>query len=435
VQSLYLLGLNHATAPLELREQFAFDAPRRSAILRDLRERFGSCEAVILCTCNRVELYVAKDAQGSPRQNELAEFFAELRAIPLARLEPHLYHKADRHAVQHLFSVAASLDSMVVGETQILGQVRQAYQEAQEAGAAGTILHPLFQRAVSVGKQVIRETSLAEGRLSVASIAVDHAHRIFDVFSDKTVLNIGAGKMAGLLLANLAALGPRKLLVCNRDAAKAVSLAGRYSADVVPFNRLAEHLADADIIVSSTGSESPIITRPLFESAMRARRYKPVFLIDIAVPRDIAAEVGKLENVYLYNLDDLQQVAAATRGQRSAAIEAAGKIVAEHVRDFSNWSRVRQLGPFIDELYRRSHAQAKKELDRALAKLPPVSESEKQHLEDLTRRIVNKLLHDPMQMLRQSDGQHAPVSQAQYLHAIEKLFKLDSEESEDASES
>jgi glutamyl-tRNA reductase len=425
---LALLGLNHTTAPLQVREKLAFDGPQRADALAQLRSRFGQCEAVLLCTCNRVELYIAADSVAAPSFDQLASFLAEARGLGEQEFSSHLYQKRDRDAVAHLFSVASSLDSMVLGETQILGQVREAYDAARALGTAGAILNPLFQRALAVGKQVLGETTLAQGRLSIASVAVDYARRIFDTFTDKTVLSIGAGKMAGLLLGNLAKLGPGALLVCNRDPAKAAALAKKFNASAVAYDALAQHLAAADIIVSSTASGSPIITRSLFETAMRRRRYKPVYLIDIAVPRDVAVEVGEMENVYLYNLDDLQQAVAATRDRRGGAVDAANQIVAHQVQKFITAQRTREMGPLIDELFRRSHALAQEELARTLGKLTDLSPVQRRQLEDLARRIVNKLLHDPIQMLRQSQAAHAPMSQ--YLHAMQKLFKLDGGDSD-----
>jgi glutamyl-tRNA reductase len=422
---LALLGLNHTTAPLQVREKLAFDEAQRSAALRGVRERFTNCEVVLLCTCNRVELYVATDADAPPTFAALTEFLAQARGVAAQEFSSFLYHKTDRAAVAHLFSVASSLDSMVLGETQILGQVREAYDAACALGTAGALLNPLFQRALAVGKQVLGETTLAQGRMSIASVAVDYARRIFDGFSDKTVLSIGAGKMAGLLLGNLAKLGPGTLLVCNRDAGKAAALAQKFVANAVPFEELAEHLAAADIIVSSTASGIPIITRPLFEAVMRRRRYKPVYVIDIAVPRDVAPAVGEMENVYLYNLDDLQQAVAATRDQRNGAVDAANQIVSHQVQQYFAGQRAREMGPLIDELFRRSHALAQEELARTLGKLADVSPAQRRQLEDLARRIVNKLLHDPIQMLRQSQATHAPMGQ--YLHAMEKLFNLDAD--------
>jgi glutamyl-tRNA reductase len=427
---LVLVGLNHTTAPLAVRERLSFDGRQRVEALSALQQKYPQCEAVLLSTCNRVELYASWQPHAHPMQSELVEFLATLRGFSPEELNPLLYYKTEREVAAHLFTVASSLDSMVVGEAQILGQVREAYEQATQSRSAGPMLHPLFQRALAVGKQVMTETTLGEGRLSVASIAVEYARRIFDTFSDKTILNIGAGKMASLVLANLVSLSPGRLLVCNRDPAKADALAAKFRGQTIPYENLQNELAAADIIVSSTGSQQPILTRAIFETVMRRRRYKPVFLIDIAVPRDAADDVGKLQNVYLYNLDDLQQVAAATRGQRSGAIEAAQKIVADHVRQFVTWHRARQLGPVIDQLYRRSHELAMEELNRTLARLPGISPAEKEHLEDLTRRVVNKLLHDPVQLLRESEGLHGPTTQ--YMHALEKLFKLDPEEAEDA---
>lgn len=432
MKRLTVLGLNHRTTPLEVREKLAFSAEQTRAALAALRERYAECEAVLLSTCNRVELYLARPTHAHPRQAEAAQFLADMRGLRPDDFENHLQERSERDAVSHLFSVASSLDSMVVGETQILGQVRQAYDAAQQAGTAGATLHPLFQRALAVGKQVMSQTGLADGRTSIASVAVEYARRIFDVFSDKTVLSIGAGKMAWLVLTNLAALKPGKLWVCNRDPQKGQHLAEKFGGEQVGFGELAEHLSAADIVVSSTGSSQPIITRANFESAMRRRRNKPVFIIDIAVPRDVAPAVGELPNVYLYNLDDLQKAVAETQTQRGSAVEAAREIVHRQVLDFTAWQRARELGPMIDQLYRQSHALAQDELARTLGKLSNISSTEKEHLEDLTRRIVNKLLHDPVQMLRESDGMHGSINQ--YLHAMEKLFKLDGSAGAAASE-
>jgi glutamyl-tRNA reductase len=426
MQRLFVLGLNHTTAPLEVREKLAFNAETRQQALKLLRQRYDTCEAVLLSTCNRVEIYLVRQVHGQPHRQELETFLAEMRGLSAQDFSLHLYEKSERAVVAHLFTVAASLDSMVLGETQILGQVREAYDAAREAGTAGPLLHPLFQRAVAVGRQVMTETSLAEGRVSVASVAVDYARRIFDGFSDKTILNIGAGKVANLMLAHLSALKPGKLLVCNRDPSKAADLSAKFGGTHFPFEQLADHLTAADIVVTSTGAAGAIITKPLLDAVMRRRRYKPMFLLDLAVPRDVASDVGKMENVYLYNLDDLQRVIADTRSQRGSVIAAAEKIVDEQVRQFAIWHRTRQMGPMIAQLQQRAHDMAREEVQRAVLKLPNISDSEKEHLADLARRIVNKLLHDPIEVLRHADNPHVPMTQ--YIHAMEKLFKLDSGE-------
>ncbi|HWE00873.1 MAG TPA: glutamyl-tRNA reductase [Tepidisphaeraceae bacterium] len=422
MQRLLLLGLNHTTAPLDVREKLAFAAAERDAALAAFAVRFPGCEAVLLSTCNRVELYISRETHGRPREEEMVDFLADFHRIPAQAFKDHLYYKSNRDVVEHLFAVTTSLNSMVLGETQILGQVRDAYEAACKAASCAKTLNPLFQRAIAVGKQVMHETKLNEGRLSVASVAVDYARNIFENFSDKTILSIGAGKMSQLVLQHFAALSPGQLLICNRDAQKAEALAEKFNGRAVDFDRLAEHLVVADIVVSSTGAAQAIITRPLFESLRRQRRYRPIFLIDIAVPRDIDAAVGEIDNVYLYNLDDLQQVVAQNQSYRKEAVAAATAIITRHVEEFDAWQRQRELGPAIQRLYARYHRVAQDEVARTRRKLTTVSETEAVHLEELARRIVNKLLNDPVQILRQSDGVHTPAGQ--YLHALEKLFRL-----------
>jgi glutamyl-tRNA reductase len=423
---LLLLGLNHTTAPLEVREKLAFDAEQQRRAVAELRGQFPKCEAVLLSTCNRVELYVAREPHTSPTMAELTGFLARFQGVSAGAFETHLYYKSGREAVEHLFSVTSSLDSMVLGETQILGQVRDAYDLSRQLQSAGPLLHPLFQRAIAVGKQVMHETALGEGRLSIASVAVDYARRIFDHFADKTVLCIGAGKMASLVLQNFVALSPGRLLVCNRDPSKAQALAAKFGGQAVAFERLADHLVAADIVVSSTGSQQPIITRGQFESLRRVRRYRPIFLIDIAVPRDVESSVGEWDDVYLYNLDDLQQVVQGTQSHRQGAISAARAIVLRQVDEFSTWHRQREMGPIIDLLKRRSHDLWRDEVERTLNKLGGDAAANRASLEEMARRIVNKLLHQPIQTLRSTESPH-PAS-ATYLHALEKLFGLNSVE-------
>jgi glutamyl-tRNA reductase len=427
MQRLLLLGLNHSTAPLEVREKLALGAEQRLAALAALRQQFEGVEAVLLCTCNRVELYAARAVHGQPRHDEMIRFLADLCGISTEQLRPHVYEKSERGAVEHLFGVASSLDSMVIGETQILGQVRAAYDAARGAGAAGAALNPLFQRAVAVGKQVMSDTKIAEGRLSVGSVAVDCAGRIFDHYHDKTVLCVGAGKMSSLVIQGFAALRPKRMLVCNRNAAKREALAARFGAEAVPFERLDEHLVAADVVVSSTGAPHAIITRQRFEPLLRLRRYRPVFFIDIALPRDIEPAVGELENVYLYNLDDLQHVVATTQSRRSSAVDLARKLVTEHVDRYLAWHRAREMGPLIDRLYQRHHQRAREEVERIVHRMPNLSADERKLLDELARRIVNKTLHDPVSRLREGDPSHG-VGPTAYLHAMEKLFHLDTDD-------
>jgi glutamyl-tRNA reductase len=431
MQRLLLLGLNHTTAPLEVREKLAFNATQRDAALAAFIGRFPGCEAVLLSTCNRVELYISRATHGHPREEEMVAFLADFHQTPAPAFQEHLYYKANRDVVSHLFTVTSSLDSMVLGETQILGQVRDAYDAACKATASAKMLNPLFQRAIAVGKQVMHETTLNEGRLSVASVAVDYAKNIFEHFGDKTVLSIGAGKMSQLVLRHFKQLAPGQMLICNRDPEKAHALAEKFNGRAVPYENLAEHLVAADIVVTSTGAPHPIITRTLFDGLRRQRRNRRLFLIDIAVPRDVEAAVGKIDNVFLYNLDDLQQVVTQNQSQRQEAVAAARAIVDRHVEEFALAHRQRAMGPAIARLFARSHQVAQDELARTLNKLPNIGAAEKSHLEDLARRIVNKLLHDPVHVLRHSDSLHTPASQ--YLHALEKLFRLEEGDGENGT--
>ena len=296
----------------------------------------------------------------------------------------------------------------------------------------GALLNPLFQRALAVGKQVQSETGLGEGRLSVASVAVDYARGIFDHFDDKTIVCVGAGKMAALVLTHFAGLKPAKLIVCNRDAIKAAKVAEQVAGEGASLETLDEQLIRADVVVTSTGATEPVITKTRFEKLLRRRRYRPVFLIDLAVPRDIEAAVGELKNVYLYNLDDLQRAVASTRLGRDAAIGAAQAIVRRHVDEYAASLRRRQLGPAINSLYSRYQAMAEEELNRAMTKLPPLDQAAREQLQEMTRRIVNKLLHDPVEALKHGDGAHGQAAE-RYLHAMKKLFHLQTDDSGDAS--
>jgi glutamyl-tRNA reductase len=423
MQRLLLLGLNHATAPLEVREKVTFSGDGRDRAVDALRAQFPDAEITLLSTCNRVELYAARELHGRPRAEEMIEFLANFHGVDAAVFAQHLYQKSDKDVIAHLFTVAASLDSMVLGETQILGQVRDAYDAARERGATGALLNPLFQRALATGKEVMSATAIGEGRISVASVAVDYARRIYDSFSDKVVLIVGGGEMANLVLQSFAQLAPKRLLICNRSPDRAAELAQKFNGQAVPFENLNDHLIAADIVVSSTGASQAIITAKQIASLRKAMRYRPIFMIDIALPRDIEPAVGEIENVYLYNIDDLQQVVSGTMEQRKEAVEAARAIVTRQVDGFVAWHRAREMGPMIDRLSKRYHQLAAEELTRTMNKMQNIGDAERAHLEELTRRIVNKLLHDPITMLRRSESMHGATSQ--YLHALERLFHLD----------
>jgi glutamyl-tRNA reductase len=439
---LLIAGLNHRTAPLALRETVSFSPQQITEALAQFRAKFPHAELVILSTCNRVEFYLARPLSSEPSLDELTAFIANFRGLPPEGLRPHLYHHEDRSMVEHLFSVASSLDSMVVGETQILSQVKHAYHFAANAGGlgggggrggsghggggggGGGVLHALFQRALSAAKDVHDKTALSAGHLSVASVAVDLAASVFDRFDDKTVLCVGAGKMATLMLRHLAGLKPRNLLITNRSPERARSLAAHFQsmhAEPRPIETLDQLLVEADILLTSTGATQPVITRDRMKALQKPRRYRPIVMVDIAVPRDIEASVADLPNTYLYNIDDLQEVAAGNRGKRDAEIAASRRLLQEHVDEFLRWFAARDVGPLVKALYEHAHAIARAELDVLLAKHPDMPPEQRAELERLSHRLVGKLLHGPVTQLTT----HAEATARPMLTvALKKLFNL-----------
>lgn len=419
MQRLLLIGLNHTTAPLDVREKLAFAQRRTIEAVEALKQSIDGSEAVVLSTCNRVELYLA--APQEIEREQIVAFLKDFHQLPDDSFASHLYEMRGRSVIEHLFAVASSLDSMVLGETQILGQVRTAYESSRTLGATGALLNPLFQRAVGVGKEVLSQTHLADGRVSVASVAVDYATRIFDSFDDKTVLCMGTGKMSQLVLRSFAALKPKHLIVASRDVERARRIGAQFGGEGVSSENLDQLLIQADVVVSSTGHPHNLITKKRFEPLRKPRRYRPIFMIDIAVPRDIEVAVAEIEGVYLYNLDDLQEVVTRTIDSRGSAVDAARAIVNQHVDTFLAWHRQREIGPMIDALYKRYNDIARSELERTASRMQ-LDEAQKQHLEELVHRMVQKMLHDPVSQLRSP----APHENGQaYVHAIEKLFKLE----------
>ncbi|MCL2639274.1 MAG: glutamyl-tRNA reductase [Phycisphaerales bacterium] len=392
---LVVVGLNHRTAPIELREKLAFTPESATAAITALREKFPDTEAVVLSTCNRVEIYVGQGG-GGPRVDELADFLAAFHSLAVDRIRSHLYCYEDRAVVEHLFAVASSLDSMVVGETQILSQVKSAYQHAVAAGAVGKVLHALFQRALAAARDVHGKTSLASGRLSVASVAVELARAVFDRFEEKVVLCVGAGKMASLMLRHLAELQPRELLVANRSIENAQAVAVTFGGQPRSLDELDQLLIAADIVLTSTGSAELLISKERFRALLKARKYRPIVMIDIAVPRDIAADVGQLQNVYLYNVDDLQAVAVGNRERRDERIAASRAVLAEHVEEFLQWLAVRDVGPMVKELYARCHKLVTAELETLYASQPDLTPAQRAQVERLAHRLVGKILHEPV---------------------------------------
>jgi glutamyl-tRNA reductase len=416
-----LVGCNHKTAPLELREKLSFDEPLARRAMDQLHQRFEGCEVVILSTCNRSEIYVARPTHGRPRRRDLIDFLADLRTVPADELAEHVYVREGRAAVAHLFRVASSLDSMVVGETQIVSQVKQALALADAHGSAGKVLRTVFQWALHVAKEVHTETGIASGRVSVGSVAVEFARQIFSRFEDKTVLLVGAGEMGKLTLRHVLETSPKRVLIANRTLARAEGLATRFSAEAHGFDRLDECLALADIVICSTGSAEPVLTRERVASVQARREYGRLLIVDIAVPRDVEPTVGEVDGVYVYNIDDLQAVVDAGVEDRQSQIADVDRIIAEHVDEFVQWRDARSVGPLLKSLRDRLSQLTAAEIEWAKPKLSGDPQRDAEVFEQLTHRVIGKLMHGPSRVLNEKvhDG-NVEV----YAETLRRMFDL-----------
>ena len=419
--SVLMVGLNHRTAPVRLRETLAFSDQAAEQALLAFKQRFPSSEVVIISTCNRVELYAAASGTAPPTTDELVEFLADNRGVASAEAGGSIYRMQQQAVVEHLFNVVSSLDSLVLGETQILSQVKQAYQRAAGVQAVGPVFHTLFQRSFAAAKDVHEQTGLGDGHVSVASVAVDLLRGVFDRFDDKTVLLIGAGKMAALMLQHLVALHPGRMIVTNRTAEKSTEMAGRYRLESADFSRLHDLLTAADIVLTSTGSPEPLITSEALKPLMKARQYRPLVIVDIAVPRDVDSHVARLGNVYLYNIDDLERVAQNNQLQRGAKVDLSREIIQRHIADFMHYLAARNTGPVVKALYHHCRQISDQELDALLAANPEFSEAQKLAVRKMAHRLVGKILHVPVTELTTQEVHHRRMHLA---GAIQELFHL-----------
>jgi glutamyl-tRNA reductase len=424
---LFVVGLSWRTAPVAVRERLAFPDDELPPALTELVHLPSVGEALLISTCNRVEVYGAtrREAPASAVEEataEVASFLSQSRKVPAEALAEHLYEHTGTGAVGHVFRVAAALDSLVVGEAQILGQLKAAYGVASGAGAAGQILGRCMERAFGVAKRVRSETGIARGAANVSSVAVELAAHVFGDLRGKTVLVVGAGKMSALAARHLRADGAGTLLVTNRSAEKAEALAHEVDGVAKPWDRLQDLLTVADVVISSTGAKQPVLTRPLLKKVMKARRYRPLVLIDIAVPRDVEAKVAKLDGVYLFDIDDLERVVAQNLSERQKEADAAGAIIGDEVSEFVRWLRSQRVVPTIRSLRERFHEVARVEVDKTIKLLERdhTPAEREQALRRLGELIVNKLLHPPMTALRGGDGNEIETLVA----AAERLFAL-----------
>ena len=395
---LVLIGVNHRTAPIELRERIAISREDLPETTRALAAMPGVLECMIVSTCNRVELLAAVEGPDA----DLAGFLYRHFGLDPALLGPHIYEQRDRDAVRHLFRVAASLDSMVVGEPQILGQVKEAFAVARASGTVAGQLEHLPQSAFAAAKRVRSETEIGSNSVSIASVAVELARKIFGSLEGRTVFLVGAGKMSELAARHLVQQGAGAILVSNRTQERARLMAEDFQGRVIPFEQLYEAASEADIVISSTGAPHPIFRREHGQAFLHRRRNRPMFFIDIAVPRDVDPEMGKLEGIFVYDIDDLQQVAAAHMAERSREASDAETLIAGEVERFQQRQRTVNAAPAIVALQRQAEEIRQAELRRIQARLGSLNAEQVAAVEALTRGLVNKFLHPPMQALKQA---------------------------------
>jgi glutamyl-tRNA reductase len=423
--NIQVVHCNHQTAGLSVREKLAFSS--EDDLLRaydGLRERFPASEHVLISTCNRVELYTAQqEARDAPAASELAAFIAEFHHLPVEQFWGDLLQRTGAEAVRHLFEVACSIDSMVLGENQIVSQVKSAYEIAAKGNANGPLTNALFQRALTVSRRVRTETRLSEGRVSVASVAVGEFGRsIFDHFDDKTILVIGAGEMAEEALRYLQQEGVREIVVINRSPERSTRLAAAFGGRSQPWAELDLWLRSADIIISTTGADRPIVDAARFRKARRGGTGAPVFILDLGAPRDFDPAVSEIDDgVFLYNIDDLEQTCEQNRAARALEMARAQAIVAEETARFMHDVYHKATGPIVQRLRERWHDLSRQELDLLFRKLPHLSADEQQAIERTVERIVNKLLHPPLETLRDEARAGTPHG---LLEAIKRLFHL-----------
>jgi len=419
---LQVLGCSHHETPLMIRERLAFNPDQTAAALARLRSCFPKLEAVLLSTCNRVELYCAAEQDNGPSPAELTGFLADFHQLDVREVQTHLASRENESAIRHLFTVAASLDSMVLGEPQILAQVKQAYQIAQQYQTTGPLTHAAFQAAVKVARRVATETSIHQRRVSIPSVAVaDFAQQIFERFDDKNTLVIGAGEMAEETLRYLRDEGANQVVVINRHHCRAVELADRWSGRALPWDDLPQGLVEADLIISTTGAERPIVTLADFTRIAPARRNRPLFVLDLAVPRDFETAIGELPEVYLYSVDDLRQACERNRRQRDRELPAALRIIDQETGRFMADLCHRASAPIIEQLRREWHAREDEELRRLYNKLPQLDDHARDEIRQSFDRLINKLLHPPLESLRDESRHGIPQA---LVEALSKLFRL-----------
>jgi glutamyl-tRNA reductase len=419
--NLVLVGVNHKTTPVEIREKLAFTKGKIEESVNHLFNFPDIIEHTILSTCNRVEIYARANSQDSAIKS-IKQFICDFHQLSLVELEDHFYSYSNKEAVEHLFRVSSSLDSMILGEAQILGQVKEAYSLARDLRSTGLVLNQLFEKAFSIAKKVREETGIAERSVSISSAAVELAQKIFDDLDNRTVMLVGTGEMAELAAKHLISYGVKTVYVTSRTYERAANLARMLNGSALDFEAFKNELHRADIVITSTSAPNFIIKKEIVEKAIHERKNKPIFFIDIAVPRDIEPDVNDLENVYLYDIDDLHVVVSANIKEREKEAENAMNFISQEVTKFNNWVGALDAVPTIVEIRKKAENIRKQEIEKTLKKISHLSEDDKQLLRQMSSSMINKILHKPTIKLKQktqSEDGHV------YLKAIRHLFHLD----------
>ena len=424
MNQIVIVGTSHHIAPLDFRERLSFSEDQLIEAFQLLRKHPDVREVAILSTCNRVEIYAVTHSEDGCAV--LSDFLSDYHEIEPQQLDKFTYSHQNLDAARHLFNVTASLDSMVVGEPQILGQVKEAYAQSLAAGATGDILNRMFTKALSVGKRVRTETNIAAGAVSISYAAVELAKKIFQSLADKTVAIVGAGEMSELTAQHLVKNNVSKVIVANRTYQRAVDIAKRFNGIPLEYDADLSFLVEADIVISSTDAPHYLIDRPSLAEIMKQRKHRYMFLIDIAVPRDIDPEVSKVDNAFLYNIDDLEMVVASNLKDRGQEAEIATQIVKEEVAKFHSRLQILEVNPIIKALHQRFQGVASKELGTCLDKAQLTPKQQKM-VEAMTQSIVKKLLHQPTTHLRQTVNDDSD-DHAQYVHALHEMFGLEQAE-------
>jgi len=418
---IVLIGLSHKTAPIEVREKFYLPRAGIKEFLGRMADVPGVREGLVLSTCNRMEVLTVMDS-GADGVTRIRELLAGIAGMSGDELSSYLYVRRDEEAVKHIFRVASSLDSMVLGEPQILGQVKEAYSQAVESKFSGLILNKLFHRSFFVAKRVRTETKIATQAVSVSYAAVELAKKILGDLDNKRAMLIGAGEMSELAARHLISQGIGEILVTNRTHSRAIELAQEFRGKAVPFEDFPKELKNVDIILSSTGSAHYIIRREQLTEVIRARKNRPMFFIDIAVPRDIDPKINEIDNVYVYDIDDLEGIVESNKEERKKEVQKAEEIVFQGVEAFNRWLKSLEVVPTILALRNRLEEIRQKEVEKTLSLLKNLSGEERKALELLTNSIINKILHHPISLLKHQESRdHEKL----YVEMTRKIFHLD----------